>query len=35
MTKPIKVIDKVKPTLGLKKTKEYLKKLKIKRLKRK
>ena len=35
MKKPIKIIEKVIPTLGLKKTKEYLKKLKIKRLRRK
>jgi hypothetical protein len=35
MTKPVKVIDKIKPTLGLKKTKEYLKKIKIKRLRKK
>ena len=35
MTKPIKVITKIKPELGLKKTKEYLKKVKIKRLKKK
>ena len=35
MKKPIKIIEKVRPTLGLKKTKEYLKKLKIKRLRRK
>jgi hypothetical protein len=35
MTKPIKVIDKIKPTLGRKLTKEYLKKVKIKRLKKK
>jgi len=33
MTKPVKVINKIKPTLGLKKTKEYLKK--IKRLRKK
>ena len=35
MTQSIKVINKIKPTLGLKKTKEYLKKVKIKRLKKK
>ena len=35
MKQPIKVIDKVKPTLGRKLTKEYLKKLKIKRLRKK
>ena len=35
MTKPVKVINKIKATLGLKKTKEYLKKLKIKRLRKK
>ena len=35
MTKPVKVIDKIKPTLGRKLTKEYLKKVKIKRLKKK
>ena len=28
MTKPVKVIDKIKPTLGRKLTKEYLKKIK-------
>jgi len=33
MTKPIKVIDKIKPTLGRKLTKEYLKKLKLKKKK--
>ena len=33
MTNPVKVIDKIKPTLGRKLTKEYLKK--IKRLKKK
>ena len=35
MTQPIKVIDKIKPTLGRKLTKEHLKKVKIKRLKKK
>ena len=30
-----KVINKIKPTLGLKKTQEYLKKVKIKRLRKK
>tara|TARA_R100000789_G_C2888854_1_gene116797 strand:+ start:104 stop:211 length:108 start_codon:yes stop_codon:yes gene_type:complete len=35
MKKPIKVIDKVKPTLGRKLTKEYLKKLKMKRFRKK
>ena len=35
MTEPIKVIDKIQPTLGRKLTKEYLKKVKIKRLKKK
>ena len=35
MKQPVKVIDKIKATLGLKKTKEYLKKLKIKRLRKK
>ena len=35
MTKPIKVIDKVRPTLGRKLTKEYLKKLKMKRFRKK
>ena len=35
MTKPVKVINKINPTLGLKKTKEYLKKVKIKRLRKK
>jgi len=35
MTKPIKVIDKIKPTLGRKLTKEYLKKLKMKKFKKK
>jgi len=34
-TQPVKVIKKVTPTLGRKLTKEYLKKLKIKRLKKK
>ena len=33
--KPKEVIKKVTPTLGLKKTKEYLKKLKIKGLRKK
>ena len=32
-TKPVKVIKKIKPELGLKKTKEYLKKLKLKKKK--
>ena len=31
----VKVIKKITPTLGLKKTKEYLKKVKIKRLRKK
>jgi len=35
VTKPVKVIQKIKPELGLKKTKEYLKKVKIKRLRKK
>jgi len=35
MTQPVRIIKKVKPTLGLKKTKEYLKKLKIKGLRKK
>ena len=35
MTKPIKVIKKIKPELGLKKTQAYLKKVKIKRLRKK
>ena len=35
MTQPVKIINKIKPELGLKKTKEYLKKEKIKRLKKK
>jgi len=34
-TKPVKVIKKIKPELGLKKTIEYLKKVKIKRLRKK
>jgi len=34
-TQPVKVIKKVPPTLGRKLTKEYLKKLKIKRLRKK
>ena len=35
MTEPVKVIKKIKPELGLKKTIEYLKKVKIKRLRKK
>ena len=35
MTEPIKVINKIKPTLGRKLTKEYLKKLKMKKFKKK
>ena len=34
-TKPVKVIDKITPTLGRKLTKEFLKKVKIKRLRKK
>jgi len=34
-TQPVKVIKKVTPTLGRKLTKEYLKKVKIKRLRKK
>jgi len=34
-TQPVKVIKKIKPELGLKKTTEYLKKVKIKRLRKK
>jgi len=34
-TKPVKVINKIKPTLGRKLTEEYLKKVKIKRLRKK
>jgi hypothetical protein len=35
MRKPVKTINKVKPTLGRRLTKEYLKKLKMKRLRKK
>ena len=35
MKKPIKTISRVKPTLGRKLTKEYLKKLKMKRFRKK
>ena len=35
MTKPVKVINKVKPTLGKNLTKEYLKKIKMKKFKKK
>jgi len=35
MKKPIKPISKVKPTLGRKLTKEYLKKLKMRRFRKK
>ena len=35
MTQPVKVIKQIKPELGLKKTKEYLKKIKMKKFKKK
>ena len=34
-TQPVKAIKQIKPELGLKKTKAYLKKVKIKRLRQK